>query len=179
MPVRPYGPCATAWPVARAFEIYGPWDAQQAVRERVEEAGIAFDLRKAGAATYPTAAQESGWMPRPFPAVYLGDEMKAFREWLPAKSFEGGASLGGSFVSDNAMDYCVEPMELGYGKMVHYDHDFIGRDALLANKDGQHRTKVTLEWNNDDVFNVMRQSVGSQRPRTKFISLPRSDVCEL
>lgn len=154
------------------FEIYGPWDAQQAVRERVEEAGIAFDLRKAGAATYPTAAQESGWMPRPFPAVYLGDEMKAFREWLPAKSFEGGASLGGSFVSDNAMDYCVEPMELGYGKMVHYDHDFIGRDALLANKDCQHRTKVTLEWNNDDVFNVMRQSVGSQRPRTKFISLP-------
>lgn len=154
------------------FEIYGPWDAQHAVRARVEEAGVAFDLRKAGAITYPTAAQESGWMPRPFPAVYLGDEMREFREWLPAKSFEGGASLGGSFLSDNAADYCVEPGELGYGKMIHFEHDFVGRDALLAKKNQTHRTKVTLEWNNEDVFRVMRDSVGTQQPRPKFISLP-------
>jgi len=154
------------------FEIYGPWDAQHAVRERVEEAGIKYDLRKAGAITYPTAAQESGWMPRPFPSVYQGEEMKDFREWLPAKSFEGGASLGGSFVSENPLDYCVEPNELGYGKMVHFEHDFIGRDALLAKRADQKRTKVTLEWNNEDVFRVMQQSVGIDRPRPKFISLP-------
>lgn len=154
------------------FEIYGPWDTQQVVRARIEEAGEAYGLRKAGAITYPTAAQESGWMPRPFPSVYLGDDMKEFREWLPAKSFEGGASLGGSFVSDNPEDYCVEPNELGYGKMVHFEHDFVGRDALLAKKDAPHRTKVTLEWNNEDVFDVLRRSVGSERPRTKFISLP-------
>lgn len=154
------------------FEIYGPWDTQQAVRAKIEEAGVEFGLRKAGAVTYPTAAQESGWMPRPFPSVYVGDEMKAFREWLPAKSFEAAASLGGSFVSDDPEDYCVEPAELGYGKMVHFEHDFLGRDALLATKGQQRRTKVTLEWNNEDVFNVMRRSVGADRPRTKFISLP-------
>jgi vanillate/3-O-methylgallate O-demethylase len=154
------------------FEIYGPWDAQQAVRAKIEEAGAAYGLRKAGAITYPTAAQESGWMPRPFPAVYHGDDMKAFREWIPAKSFEGGASLGGSFVSDTVSDYFVEPNELGYGKMVHLEHDFLGREAMMARKGEQRRTKVTLEWNNEDVFNVMRRSVGSERPRTKFISLP-------
>lgn len=154
------------------FEIYGPWDYQQAVRERVEEAGITFDLRKAGSLTYPTAAQESGWMPRPFPAIYGGsEEMRGFREWLPAKSFEGGASLGGSFVSDTISDYFVEPYELGYGPLVHFDHDFIGRDAL-EERGGKRRTKVTLEWNNEDVFKVMRQSVGSDRPRSKFIALP-------
>jgi glycine cleavage system aminomethyltransferase T len=98
--------------------------------------------------------------------------MKAFRQWLPAKSFEGGASLGGSFVSDDPRDYLVEPNELGYGKMVHFEHDFVGRDALLARRDEPTRTKVTLEWNNEDVFRVMRQSVGRDRPRTKFISLP-------
>ena len=154
------------------FEIYGEWDSQQAVRHRIEEAGAAFDLRKAGAATYPTAAQESGWMPRPFPAVYLGEEMRAFREWLPAKSFEGSASLGGSFVSDRPEDYCVEPKELGYGKMVHFEHDFIGREALLEKKNSQRRTKVTLKWNNDDVFKVMQKSLSLERPRSKFISLP-------
>ena len=68
---------------------------QDAVRAKVAEIGGKYGLRKAGAVTYPTAAQESGWMPRPFPALYCGADMQAFREWLPAKSFEGGASLGG------------------------------------------------------------------------------------
>lgn len=154
------------------FEIYGPWDAQTAIRAKIEEAGVKFDLRKAGSVTYASTGQESGWMPRPFPATYLGDEMKDFRQWLPAKSFEGTASLGGSFVSDDPADYLVEPNELGYAKMVHFEHDFIGRDALLAKKDIQPRTKVTLEWNNEDVFRVLRRSVGLERPRTKFISLP-------
>lgn len=153
------------------FEIYGPWNIQQAVRERVEEAGVAFGLRKAGSVTYPTAAQESGWMPRPFPAIYEGDETKAFREWLPAKSFEGMASLGGSFRSDNVSDYFVEPYELGYKPLVHFDHDFIGREALQQRADKQ-RTKVTLEWNNEDVFRIMRESVGNAQPRKKFVALP-------
>jgi glycine cleavage system aminomethyltransferase T len=154
------------------FELYGPWDAQSEVRARVEEVGKQFDLRKAGAVTYPTAAQESGWMPRPFPSVYDGEAMRPFREWLPAKSFEGSASLGGSFVSQDMEDYMVKPHELGYGAMVHFDHDFIGRDALMARKDEAHRVKVTLAWNNEDVFDVMRRSVGPDHPRTKFISLP-------
>lgn len=154
------------------FEIYGPWDCQQAVRNRVEEAGQALGLRKAGAVTYPTAAQESGWMPRPFPAVYRGDAMKGFREWLPAASFEGNASLGGSFVSDVVSDYLVTPYELGYGKLVHFEHDFLGREALMDMQSKPSRTKVTLEWNNDDVFHVLRQSLQAEGPRTKFIALP-------
>jgi vanillate/3-O-methylgallate O-demethylase len=153
------------------FEIYGPWDCQQAVRARVEEAGIAFDLRKAGSVTYPTAAQESGWMPRPFPAIFESPEMQGFREWLPAKTFEGMSSLGGSFVSNNIADYLVEPYELGYGQLVQFDHDFLGREAL-EKRGKARRTKVTLEWNNTDVFQVMRDSVGNQMPRTKFIALP-------
>lgn len=111
-------------------------------------------------------------MPRPFPSIYGGADNQAFRQWLPAQSFEGGASLGGSFVSDKEADYMVNPFEVGYGPMVHFDHEFIGRDALLKMKDRPHRTKVTLEWNNEDVFDVMRRSVGTERPRTKFISLP-------
>jgi len=154
------------------FEIYGPWDVQQAVRARVEEVGAKYGLRKAGSVTYPTAAQESGWMPRPFPAIYAGAGTKSFRDWQPATAFEANASLGGSFVSDDPTDYMVEPYELGYGPMVHFDHDFIGRDALLAKNGEKRRTKVTLEWNNDDVFNVLKRSVGLDRPRTRFIQLP-------
>ncbi len=153
------------------FEIYGPWDSQYAVRARVEAAGVSFDLRKAGSITYPTAAQESGWMPRPFPAIFQSPEMLGFRQWLPANTFEGVSSLGGSFVSNDISDYQVEPFELGYGSLVRFDHDFLGREALERRGD-KARTKVTLEWNNEDVFRVMRQSVGNDGPRTKFIALP-------
>lgn len=154
------------------FEVYGPWDAQDAVRARVEEVGARHGLRKAGAVTYPTAAQESGWMPRPLPALYDGEAFRSFREWLPAKSFEGTASLGGSYRSSRPEDYMVEPYELGYGPMVHLGHEFLGRDALAARKGQPRRTKVTIEWNNEDVFDVLRRSVGRARPRTKYISLP-------
>lgn len=36
------------------------------------------------------------------------------------------------------------PYELGYGRIISFDHDFIGRDALLRAKDTVSRTKVTL-----------------------------------
>ncbi|MDU8913840.1 aminomethyl transferase family protein [Aestuariicoccus sp. MJ-SS9] len=154
------------------FEIYGPWEAQAAVRARVEEAGAAYGLRKAGAVTYPTAAQESGWMPRPFPAIFRGEDTRGFREWLSAKSFEGNASLGGSLVSDDLTDYLTEPYELGYGRLVHFEHDFYGRDALMKRKADTPRAKVTLEWNNEDVFRVLQQSLRIDGPRTKFLALP-------
>ena len=56
--------------------------------------------------------------------------MKAYRQWLPAASYEGTASIGGSLVSDNIEDYYVTPHEMGYGSFVKFDHDFIGREAL-------------------------------------------------
>ena len=29
-------------------------------------------------------ALESGWIPSPLPAVYTGESMKTYRQWLPA-----------------------------------------------------------------------------------------------
>ena len=60
--------------------------------------------------------------------------MKKYREWLPATGYEGTGSIGGSFVSDDIEDYYMTPYELGYGPFVKFDHDFIGRDAAVAEK---------------------------------------------
>ena len=46
------------------------------------------------------------------------------------QQLRGEASLGGSFVSDNIEDYYLTPWDLGYGRFVKFDHDFIGREAL-------------------------------------------------
>ena len=45
----------------------------------------------------------------PLPAVFTGDDMKAYREWLPAQGYEGTGSLGGSFYSDDISDYYLTP----------------------------------------------------------------------
>ena len=57
-------------------------------------------------------------------------ELRDYREWLGADSYEATGALAGSFVSDDIEDYYLNPWELGYGPFVKFDHDFIGRDAL-------------------------------------------------
>ena len=74
----------------------------------------------------------------PLPAarpIFTGDELKAYREWLPADGYEGTGSLGGSYYSDDISDYYRTPHELGYWPFVKFDHDFIGREALEAMAD--------------------------------------------
>ena len=83
-----------------------------------------------GSRAYASNTLESGWIPSPLPAVYTGEKMKKYREWLPANGYEGTGSIGGSFVSNNIEDYYMTPYELGYGPFVKFDHDFIGREAL-------------------------------------------------
>jgi len=53
-----------------------------------------------------------------------------YREWLSGNSWEANASLGGSYDSDDIQDYYQTPWDLGYGKVINFDHDFIGRAAL-------------------------------------------------
>ena len=112
------------------FELFGPWADGEAVKAAIVEAGKEFGLRLVGARAYSSNTLESGWIPSPMPAIYTGEKMKAYREWLPANSYEAIASLGGSFYSNNIEDYYLTPYDLGYGAFVKFDHDFIGREAL-------------------------------------------------
>ena len=114
------------------LELFGPWDEGDEVKAAIVEAGEEFGLAQVGSRVYATNTLESGWIPCPLPAVFTGDDMKAYREWLPATGYEGTGSLGGSYYSDDIADYYLTPYELGYGSFVKFDHDFIGREALEA-----------------------------------------------
>ena len=133
------------------LELFGPWDEREDVRAAIVEAGKDFGLRQVGSRVYATNTLESGWIPCPLPAVFTGDELKAYREWLPANGYEGTGSLGGSFYSDDITDYYLTPHDLGYWPFVKFDHDFVGREALEAMADEPQRKKVTLAWNGEDV----------------------------
>jgi syringate O-demethylase len=153
------------------FEFYGPWDDGEAVRQALIEAGEEFGLRLVGGRAYSSNTLESGWIPSPLPAVYSGDSLKAYREWLPGSSYEANASLGGSFYSDSIEDYYFTPWDLEYGHILKFDHDFIGREALEKMADEPKRKKVTLALDNGDLL----QCIGTQlfdSNRAKFMDFP-------
>jgi vanillate/3-O-methylgallate O-demethylase len=154
------------------FELYGPWDEQGPVRAAFEAAGQKYGLRKVGAMAYPTNAQESSWMPHPLPAIYTHPELKAYREWMPSYYLEAAASLAGSFVSDRIEDYYVDPIEVGYGNLVDWDGDFVGKEALREKADNPTRTKVTLVWNDEDLAELISSSLFGGEERAQFVALP-------
>jgi glycine cleavage system aminomethyltransferase T len=137
------------------WELFGPWAERDEVRAAIIEAGREFGLRQVGSRAYSSNTLESGWIPSPMPAVYIGEKMKPYRQWLPAKSYEGTASLGGSFYSDNVTDYYFTPYDIGYGSIVKFDHDFIGRESLEKAANARNRKKVTLAWNEDDAARII------------------------
>lgn len=160
---------------APGVEIWGPYNEIDAVREAILEAGREFDIRQVGSRAYATNTLESGWIPSPLPAVYTTDDMKSYREWLPADSYEAAGSIGGSFVSDDIEDYYLTPHALGYGFYVKFDHDFIGRDALESIDPDRQRHKVTLEWDPQDVIKVFASLFESPGDNYKYIDLPLSN----
>ena len=156
------------------LELWGPWDEREDVRAAIVEAGEDFGLRQVGSRVYATNTLESGWIPCPMPAVFTGDELKAFREWLPANSYEGTGSLGGSYYSDDITDYYRTPHDLGYWPFVKFDHDFIGREALEAIVDQPRLKKVTLAWNGEDVARSIGTLFEKGNP-VKYIDIPLSN----
>lgn len=158
---------------APGLEIWGPYGEGDEVKNAILEVGKNHGLHQVGSRAYATNTLESGWIPSPLPAVYTGEKMKAFREWLPANSYEATGALGGSYVSSNIEDYYVSPYDIGYGPFVKFDHDFIGREALeKMNK--TKRRKVTLAWNGEDVAKVFA-SMFTGENRYKYIDLPLSN----
>jgi len=155
------------------LELWGPWAEREDVRAALVEAGKDFGLRQVGSRAYATNTLESGWIPCPLPAVFTGEEMNAYREWLPADGYEGTGSLGGSFTSDDIAGYYLTPHDLGYWPFVKFDHDFVGRQALEEMGEPKRR-KVTLAWNGEDVAQAMGTLFEKDDP-VKYIDVPLSN----
>jgi vanillate/3-O-methylgallate O-demethylase len=155
------------------LELFGPVAEGEDVRAAIVEAGNEFGLAQVGSRVYATNTLESGWIPCPLPAIFTGDDLKDYREWLPANGYEGTGSLGGSYYADDISAYYVTPHELGYGSFVKFDHDFTGREALEKMEPAK-RKKVTLAWHGEDVTRAMGTMFQPQ-DRAKYIDLPLSN----
>jgi glycine cleavage system aminomethyltransferase T len=144
------------------YEFIGAWPDAAAVKDALMSAGEPLGLVHVGQYAYASASVESGWIPSPIPAVYTDPELLGYRRYLPLFGIEGQRPLNESFFSPDIEDYYCSPWELGYGRSISFNHDFIGRAALEKAKDDVRRTKVTLVFDAGDVRTVTGNPVAVQ-----------------
>ncbi len=76
--------------------------------------------------------------------------------------------------SADIADYYVSPYDLGYGKVVAFDHDFYGRDGLESRSTAPSRTKVTLIWDETDLERTIGASLRAEGTPAKYVELPKA-----
>ncbi len=155
------------------YELFGPWADYQTVHAALVEAGKNDGLTLVGGRAYSSNTLESGWLPSPLPAFFTGDSqmMQDFRAWAGADSYAGTCSIGGSYVPDSIDGYYLTPWDIGYGHIVKFDHDFVGREALEKMATQTHKQKVTLALDNEDMLRVL-SSLYANGERAKFFEFP-------
>src|SRR6201996_4895781 len=87
-------------------------------------------------------------------------------------AYSATAPIGGSLESDDIRDYYLTPWDLGYGRVINFGHEFVGRDGLMARKDEPHKTKVFLRWNDTDAGEAITSSLFDAPNGAKFMEMP-------
>ena len=138
----------------KGVELSGAFADGSAVRKALLDAGKPHGLRAAGRLAYFSTPSEGGWLAYPVPAIYTDPRLKEFRQWLPSTSWAAQIQLAGSYRASDIEDYYFTPWDMGVDRVMRFDHDFIGREALESLAGRAHRGKVTLVWNRDDLARI-------------------------
>jgi glycine cleavage system aminomethyltransferase T len=155
----------------KGVELSGSYADGEKVKAAILAAGAKHNIRAGGRLAYFSSALESGWIPYPLPAIYTDPEMISFRRWLRGKSWEASTHIAGSFLSDRIEDYYTTVWDLGYDRILKFDHEFIGRAAIERMAASQQRKKISLEWNAEDLERIYGSLFKGEEP-FKQLSLP-------
>ena len=158
------------------FELQGPIEDGPTIHAAILEAGQEFGIRRLGRRTaminhleacFPTSSYH-------FVTATGGyDYSEAYTDFT-IRTF--GLSplhikMQGSFNSDDIRDYHMSPIELGWGKNIKFDHDFLGRAALETEIAAPKRKIVTLEYNKEDLLDIYASLFEPGEPYS-FMDMP-------
>jgi vanillate/3-O-methylgallate O-demethylase len=159
------------------FELQGPAEAGPEVYAAVLAAGEEFGIRRMGGRVAPINHLES-CVPTIatdyIPAIFepdLRDYLGVFTASMPPNAQP--AYVAGSYPGREISEYYRSPVELGWGRNVRFDHDFLGRAALEEEKAHPRRVIRSLEWNAEDVTDVYASLFDPTRRNHTFMDLPR------
>jgi glycine cleavage system aminomethyltransferase T len=160
------------------YEIHGRWDEGSAVYQRIVEAGQKYGIRRLGGRTKMVNHVEACF-PTPsvdFVPAWFGPDEEDFRAHAGANTFRPLAYFtqhGGSAATGDPDTLTKSPVELGWGRNIKFDHDFIGADALREEVANPRRTMRTLVWNADDVVDVIASYFRTGQQPYDFMEWPR------
>ena len=141
-----------------AYELHGPMDQYDAVYKLLWDVAEPLGASKLGRMAYVMNHTEAGfanifihfpmpWFAEPELAEYcMTQPMALFFNYKP--------DLVGSVGDDLEMRFKT-PYDVDWGSLVRFDHDFPGRAALEEIAKNPPNTMVTLEWNADDVGEIV------------------------
>lgn len=137
-----------------AYEVHGPFEMAQQVYQAIADAGEEFGLERLGLQAYGMNHTEGGFAQSFIHFLPAWTQDPAFMAYLDGRYASAFDGLPGSAGPDGPLRY-ANPVELGWGHMITFDHRFVGSDALQNIKRAPRRKMVTLEWSQDDVVALL------------------------
>lgn len=122
---------------------------QETVYGAIADAGEEFGLRRLGISNYCRNHTQGGypnqWIHYWYPWLTSGEELRRYTTECPyINPMNKSYAFFGS-ASDNPENAFVTPFDVGWDSRINYDHEFIGKEALLELKKNPPRKAVTRE----------------------------------
>lgn len=136
-----------------AYEVHGDAENAEIVYTKIREVLEAHGGKPQGIGSYGIINHTTAGYPNQmqhylYPYGEANAALGAFMEKCSPALTPYGSN------AEAKEDYSVTPYDVGWGYLVNFDHDFIGKEALAEIKKNPPRMVVTLEWNADDVADV-------------------------
>ncbi|WP_426781035.1 hypothetical protein [Pseudomonas syringae] len=136
-----------------AYEVHGDIEHAHDVYRALLSAGEKFGIERLGMQVYGMNHTEGGFAQSFIHFLPAWSQDSAFMKFLDGSADEFMSNLPGSAGTNLEKRY-ANPIELGWGHMIRFDHDFVGRAALERIMNEPHREIVTLEWDPDDILEI-------------------------
>ena len=133
------------------YEVHGDSAFGSADWEAIVEAGQEFGIEQLGYRSMPFNHLEAY-----FPTQWV--------DYIPA-SFPAP----NDFVQNNLFH---NPIEYHWGGRIDFEREFVGREALLAEKENPTRVGVMLEWNSEDVMKIFASLFDDEEDSIDLPPLP-------
>lgn len=141
-----------------AYEVHGSVMDVQAVYNAIWQVGEPLGMRKLGLNAYMMDHTENGYPQAYYHFTYPWNLDEGFKEYCKT-GFPGFVEIAtppvlhGSAGPDLKVAF-RNPVELGWAKMINFDHEFTGKAALQKIVAENKKQMVTLKWNAEDILDI-------------------------
>lgn len=132
-----------------AYEVHGLVEYAEEVYAELLAVGKNYGIKELGRFGYINQHTEGS-----IPQVAIHYAVGGIPQLAPVTT--------GSLPKDHELVY-RSPYDLGWGNLVNFNHEFVGKEALLSEVNGPHRDCVHLIWNPASVAEVVKASLDNTR----------------